>query len=147
MTTLTDAVALAREDNGLAVVSTLRADGTIQSSLINAGVLAHPATGEPVLAYVTYGRVKLANLRVRPQTAATFRRGWQWATVEGRAELAGPDDPQSWLDSEQALARLLRDVFTAAGGTHDDWDAYDATMREQRRVAVLVAPTRIYGNG
>lgn len=57
MTTLTDAVALAREDNGLAVVSTLRADGTIQSSLINAGVLAHPATGEPVLAYVTYGRV------------------------------------------------------------------------------------------
>jgi PPOX class probable F420-dependent enzyme len=147
MTTLTDAVALAREDNGLAVVSTLRADGTIQSSLINAGVLAHPATGEPVLAYVTYGRDKLANLRARPQTAATFRRGWQWATVEGRAELAGPDDPQPWLASEQALGRLLRDVFTAAGGTHDDWDAYDATMREQRRVAVLVAPTRIYGNG
>ncbi|KRE34667.1 pyridoxamine 5'-phosphate oxidase [Mycobacterium sp. Soil538] len=147
MTTLTDAVGLAREDNGLAVVSTLRADGTIQASLINAGVLAHPATGEPVLAYVTYGRVKLANLRERPQTAATFRRGWQWATVEGRAELAGPDDPQPWLGSEQALAGLLRDVFTAAGGTHDDWDAYDATMREQRRVVVLVTPTRIYGNG
>ncbi|BBX69320.1 TIGR03618 family F420-dependent PPOX class oxidoreductase [Mycolicibacterium psychrotolerans] len=147
MTTLTDAVGLAREDNGLAVVSTLRADGTIQASLINAGVLAHPATGEPILAYVTYGRVKLANLRERPQTAATFRRGWQWATVEGRAELAGPDDPQPWLDSEQALAGLLRDVFTAAGGTHDDWDAYDATMREQRRVVVLVTPTRIYGNG
>ena len=147
MTSLTDAVALARDDNGLAVVSTLRADGTIQASLINAGVLAHPATGESVLGYVTYGRVKLANLRARPQTAATFRRGWQWATVEGRADIAGPDDPQPWLDTDQALARLLRDIFTAAGGTHDDWDAYDATMREQRRAAVLVTPTRIYGNG
>ena len=104
-------------------------------------------TGEPVLGYVTDGRVKLANLRARPQTAVTFRRGWQWATVEGRAELGGPDDPQPWLDSDQALARLLRDIFTAAGGTHDDWDAYDRTMREQRRTAVLVTPTRVYTNG
>ncbi|MEH3140925.1 MAG: TIGR03618 family F420-dependent PPOX class oxidoreductase [Mycobacterium kyogaense] len=147
MTTLTDAVALARTQNGLAVVSTLRADLTIQASLINAGALSHPASGEPVLGYVTYGRVKLANLRARPQTAVTFRDGWRWATVEGRAELAGPDDAQPWLDSEQMLAQLLRDIFTAAGGTHDDWEAYDATMREQRRTAVLVTPTRVYSNG
>ena len=145
-TTLTDAVALARDDNGLAVVSTLRADNTIQASLINAGVLGHPASGEPVLAYVTYGRVKLANLRARPQMAATFRRGWQWATVEGHAELAGPDDRQPWLASDAQLAHLLRAIFTAAGGTHDDWDAYDATMREQRRTAVLINPTRVYSN-
>ncbi|OKH71278.1 pyridoxamine 5'-phosphate oxidase [Mycobacterium sp. SWH-M1] len=147
MTSLTDAVALAQSDNGLAVVSTLRADHTIQASLINAGVLLHPASTEPVLGYVTYGRVKLSNLRARPQTAITFRKGWQWATVEGRAELAGPDDAQPWLESEQMLAQLLRDIFTAAGGTHDDWDAYDATMREQRRTAVLVTPTRVYSNG
>jgi PPOX class probable F420-dependent enzyme len=147
MTTLEDAVALGRDDNGLAVVSTLRADHTIQSSLINAGPLPHPATGEPTLGFVTYGKVKLANLRARPQTAVTFRQGWQWATVEGRAELAGPADPQPWLVSDDALARLLRDIFTAAGGTHDDWDEYDTTMREQGRTAVLVTPTRIYSNG
>ncbi len=147
MVTLEDAFALARDDSGLAVVSTLRADQTIQSSLINAGPLAHPGTGAPVLGFVTYGRVKLANLRARPQIAVTFRQGWQWATVEGRAELAGPDDSQPWLASSDALARLLRDVFTAAGGTHDDWDEYDRTMREQRRTAVLIAPTRIYSNG
>ncbi len=147
MTSLRDAVALARDESGLAVVSTVRADLTIQASLINAGALPHPASGDLVLAYVTYGRVKLANLRARPQTAVTFRNGWQWATVEGRAELAGPDDPQPWLDSEKVLAQLLRDIFTAAGGTHDDWDAYDATMREQRRTAVLVTPTRVYSNG
>ena len=146
MTTLSDAVALAAADQGLAVVATLRADQTIQSSLINAGVLTHPATGEPSLAFVTYGRVKLANLRSRPQLAVTFRDGWRWATVEGRAELAGPDDARPWL-TDDGLRLLLREVFTAAGGTHDDWDEYDRVMAEQRRTVVLIAPTRVYTNG
>jgi PPOX class probable F420-dependent enzyme len=147
MTTLTDAVGLAAAESGLAVVSTLRADGTIQASLVNAGVLAHPDTGEPALGFVTYGKVKLANLRARPQLAVTFRNGWQWATVEGNAELAGPDDSRPWLTGADQLRLLLREVFTAAGGTHDDWDAYDRTMAEQRRTVVLVAPTRVYSNG
>jgi PPOX class probable F420-dependent enzyme len=142
MTTLDDAAA----HSGLAVVSTLRADGTIQASLVNAGVLAHPSTGAPVLAFVSYGRVKLANLRVRPQLAVTFRDGWQWATVEGRAELAGPDDPQPWLTGADQLRLLLRAVFSAAGGTHDDWDEYDRVMAEQRRTVVLVTPDRVYSN-
>ena len=46
MTTLQDAAALAAKESGLCVVSTVRADGTVQASLVNAGVLAHPATGE-----------------------------------------------------------------------------------------------------
>ena len=146
MTTLDEAVALARDDSGLTVVSTLRADNTIQASLVNAGVLPHPESGDPVLAFVTYGRVKLANLRARPQLAATFRDGWQWATVEGTAEIAGPDDPQPWLSDADQLRLLLREIFTAAGGTHDDFDEYDRVMAEQRRTAVLVTPERIYGN-
>jgi PPOX class probable F420-dependent enzyme len=147
MTSLSDAVALAAKESGLAVVSTLRADGTIQASLVNAGVLAHPATGDDTLAFVTYGKVKLANLRARPQVAVTFRDGWQWATVEGTVELVGPDDLQPWLTDADALRLLLRDVFTAAGGTHDNWAEYDATMAEQRRAVVLIAPTRVYSNG
>ena len=27
-----------------------------------------------------------------------------------------------------------------------DWDTFDRVMREEGRVAVLVAPTRVYGN-
>jgi PPOX class probable F420-dependent enzyme len=146
MTTLDEAVGLAANDSGLAVVSTVRADGTVQASLVNAGVFPHPASGQATLAFVTYGRVKLANLRARPQIAVTFRDGWQWATVEGNAELAGPDDPQPWL-KDDALRLLLRDVFTAAGGRHDDWAEYDRVMAEQRRTIVLVAPTRVYSNG
>ena len=146
MTTLDEAVGLAASDSGLAVISTVRADGSVQASLVNAGVFAHPESGEPTLAFVTYGRVKLANLRARPQIAATFRDGWRWATVEGTAELAGPDDPQPWL-TDGALRPLLRDVFTAAGGKHDDWTEYDRVMIEQRRTVVLIAPGRVYSNG
>lgn len=147
MTTLRDAVALAAADNGLAVVSTVRADATVQASLVNVGLLPHPATGEQVLGFTTYGKVKLANLRARPQLAVTFRNGWQWATVEGRAELAGPDDAQPWLKDADQLRLLLREVFTAAGGTHDNWDEYDRVMAKQRRAVVLIAPIRVYSNG
>ncbi len=147
MTTLEQAVGLAAGESGLAVIATARADLSVQASLVNAGMIAHPATSEPVLAFVTYGKVKLANLRARPQLSATFRSGWQWATVEGAAELAGPVDPQPWLADAEQLRLLLREVFVAAGGTHDDWDAYDAAMLEQGRTAVLVVPTRVYSNG
>src|SRR5881409_2173199 len=147
MTTLDDAVALAASESGLAVISTVRADGTVQASLVNVGLLAHPAGGAAVLGFTTYGKVKLANLRERPQLAVTFRNGWQWATVEGRAELAGPDDAQPWLKGADQLRLLLRDVFTSAGGTHDDWDEYDRVMAKERRAVVLIAPTRVYSNG
>ncbi len=145
MTSLDEFAALAGKENGLVVVSTLRADATIQSSLVNAGVLGHPRTAQPVVAFVTYGQVKLANLRSRPQVTVTVRSGWAWSSVEGRAELIGPDDPDPSVDAEQ-LRLLLRAVFTAAGGSHDDWDIYDRVMAEQRRAAVLIAPARIYSN-
>lgn len=145
MTSLMEAVALGRDEQGLAVVSTLRSDGTIQSTLVNAGLLDHPVTGNPVLAFVTYGKVKLANLRARPQVTTTFRSGWQWATVEGTADLAGPDDPAPWLDAD-GLRLLLRAVFSAVGGQHDNWPEYDRVMVEQRRTVVLVEPGRVYSN-
>jgi PPOX class probable F420-dependent enzyme len=147
MTNLQDAVALAEPERGLAVVATTRADSTVQASLVNVGMLAHPDSGHPVLGFVTYGKVKLANLRARPQLAVTFRAGWQWATVEGRAELAGPDDAQPWLTDADQLRLLIREVYSAAGGTHEDWQEFDRVMVAERRTVVLVEPTRVYGNG
>ena len=142
---LDDFARLGRAEQGLAVISTVRPDGSVQSSLVNAGVMPHPITGEPSVAFVTYGKVKLANLRRHRQLAATFRSGWRWATVEGRAEIIGPDDPHPAVDGER-LRLLLREVFSCAGGTHDDWTEYDRVMAEQRRAAVLVEPDRIYSN-
>jgi PPOX class probable F420-dependent enzyme len=146
MTDLADFAALARREQGLCVVSTLRADGTIQSSVVNAGVLDHPVTGAPVVAFTTRGgSIKLANLRQRPRVTVVARAGWQWAAAEGPAEIAGPDDRLPGLEPA-ALPALLRDVFTAAGGTHDDWPTYDRVMAEERRAAVLVSPERVYPN-
>lgn len=145
MTTLSDAEAIGSRDKFLAVISTARADGSIQSSLVNAGVLADPDTGQQVVGFVTYGPAKLANLRARPQVTVTFRAGWQWAAIEGRARIIGPDDPAPGADAER-LRLLRREVFTAAGGTHEDWAEFDRVMAAERRAAVLVTPTRIYSN-
>ena len=135
------------KDHGLVSVATTRQDGSVQASVVNAGVLDHPVTGAPVVGLVAQGgSAKLAHLRARPQVAVTFRGGWEWLTVEGRAELAGPDDPLAGLDGER-LRLLLREVFTAAGGTHDDFDEYDRVMAAERRTAVLLTPTRVYGVG
>ena len=136
--------AIVARDHGLAGVSVVRADGTPHASLVNAGVLDHPITGRPVVGYVTYGPVKLRTLRERPATSIMWRAGWQWVGVDGLSELIGPDDPTDGIDAE-GLRLLLRAVFTGAGGTHDDWDTYDRVMREERRVAVLVEPSRVYG--
>ena len=143
MSGLEDFARLVDGDHGLCVVSTLRADGTIQSSVANAGVLPHPVTGDQVVGLVSRGDAhRLANLRVRPRATVVVRAGWQWAAVEGPVELAGPDDQLAGVDAER-LRLLLREIFTAAAGTHDDFDTYDQVMAGERRVAVLVAPARI----
>jgi hypothetical protein len=147
MSDLTAFANLVPLDHGLVVVSTARADGTIQSSVVNAGVIGHPVTGRPAVAFVAgAGSRRLANLRARQRATIVIRAGWQWAGVEGPPELAGPDDPLGGIDGER-LRRLLREIFTAAGGTHDDWPEYDRVMATERRVAVLVGPERTFGNG
>jgi len=146
VTELADFARVAAGDHGLCVASTLRADHTIHASLVNAGVLAHPTLGHDVAAYVAIGGSrKLTHLRARPHATLTARTGWEWATVDGTAELIGPDDPYAGIDGE-ALRLLLRAIFTAAGGTHDDWPTYDRVMLEERRTAVLITPGRVYSN-
>jgi PPOX class probable F420-dependent enzyme len=133
-------------DDGLSVVVTLRADHTPQATVVNAGLTEHPLTGRPAVAFVAAGGTrKLAHLRADATITVVVRAGWRWATVEGRADLVGPDDPRPGIDDE-GLRLLLRKVFTAAGGTHDDWDTYDRVMRDERRTAVFVTPVRAYAS-
>ena len=133
-------------DHGLVTVSALRADGTISSSVVNAGVLPHPVSGATVVGMVVRGGTrKLRYWRERPYANVVIRSGWQWAAAEGPADLIGPDDPEPSIDAER-LRLLLREVFTAAGGTHDDFNTYDQVMRDERRTAVFVHPARVYAN-
>ena len=133
-------------DHGLVVVSTPRDNGTVASSVVNAGVLPHPVTGETVVGMVIRGGTrKLDRLRQRPYANVVARSGWQWAAAEGQVDLAGPDDPMPGVDAER-LRLLLREIFTAAGGTHDDFGEYDRVMLAERRAAVLMHPERVYSN-
>ena len=146
MANIEDFRKLVAGDHGLVVVSVTRGDGTISSSVVNAGVLPHPLTGDTVVGMVVQGGArKLANWRQRPYANVVIRSGWQWAAAEGRVDLIGPDDPEPGIDAER-LRLLLREIFTAAGGTHDNFDTYDWVMREERRAAVLVHPDRVYAS-
>ena len=145
MVQLEDFSRLAVQQDGLAVVSATRADGSVQSSLVNAGVFPHPADGTLVVALVVRGNaLKLRLLRHRPAAAVTVRNDTQWVTVEGTAELVGPDDPHPDIDDGN-LPGMLRAVFLAAGGSHDDWPTFDKVMAEERRAVILVRPNRVYG--
>ncbi len=146
MASIDDVERLVGLDHGLTVFSTVGADGNIQSSVVNGGVLVHPVSGSRILGIVANGGSrKLDNLRARPRASAVLRAGWEWAAVEGPVDLIGPDDSASGFDAS-GVPGLLRDVFVAAGGTHDDWDTYDRVMAEERRTAVLIRPDRIYSN-
>ena len=119
MTTLDDVVALSRLEQYLVVVSTARADGTIQSSLVNAGVIPHPTTGDAVLALVTYGPAKLRNLRAAAPAAPgdLHRRRWHPRRLgrlrrrDGRAAPhRGPDHP------DPRLQQLTTDLISGPVG-------------------------------
>src|SRR5688572_33426329 len=121
MTDLAPFADLVALDHGLSLVVTLRADHTPHTTVVNAGVLPHPLSDADTVAFVAAGATrKLVHLRANPTIAVVVRAGWQWTAVEGSAQLIGPDDPDPDVNGEQ-LRLLLRDIFTAAGGTHDDW--------------------------
>ncbi len=146
MPTIDDVRGFLTDEHGLAVVSTSKHDGAVLSSVVNAGVMDHPTTGQAVAAFVSAGAAaRLAHIRAGRPVTIVARRGWRWVGVTGVADPIGPDDPKSGFDADR-IRRLLRDVFTAAGGTHDDWDDYDRVMLDDRRVAVFVTPDRILGN-
>ena len=97
------------------------------------------------MGFVARGLRKLDHLHADRRATIVARSGWRWAAVEGEVDIFGPDDAHPDVDGER-LRLLLRDVFTAAGGTHEDWDAYDRTMLDERSAAVLVVPRRTYPN-
>ncbi len=146
MPDLADVRSFLADEHGLAVVSTVQTSGTrVLSSVVNCGVHPHPLTGEECVAFVSRGSAaRLDHIRAGSDVTITARRGWRWVGVTGPAQIVGPDDGAA-LDAE-SLRLLLRTVFQAAGGQHDDYDDYDRVMALERRAAVFVVPARVVGN-
>ncbi|MDH6288058.1 hypothetical protein M2275_002964 [Rhodococcus opacus] len=61
-----------------------------------------------------------------------------------RNSLARTIHSHGW--TPERLRLLLREIFVAAGGTHDNWTEFDRVMAADRRTPVLIRPDRIYSN-
>src|SRR5512135_3925360 len=101
---------LGAAEHGLVVIATVRPDGTVHTSVVNAGVTDDPFTGRSCVGLVVRADArKLAYLRASGRAAVVFRSSWEWATVEGPTRILGPDDPQPGFDPAD-LPALLRTV-------------------------------------
>ena len=116
MQDLEKAKAYLSKETGLATVSTTQRDGRVLSSVVNCGVSDHPITGISSVALVSMGNAaRITHIRRGSEVTVAIRRGWNWISVTGPAEIVGPDNLPEGIDSE-ALRLLLREVYQAAGG-------------------------------
>ncbi|MDW3177042.1 MAG: PPOX class F420-dependent oxidoreductase [Acidimicrobiia bacterium] len=113
------------------VLSTVRADGRPQMSLVTGAMLPE---GRMVVA--TYpSRVKVKNIRRNPLVSIAVMGGEfndAWVQIDGDAEI---------LDMPEASDALV-EYFRAISGEHDDWDEYRQAMLDQGKCAIMVTPTR-----
>jgi len=135
---------LAAADHHLAVFTTARADGSVHASVVSAGVVADPVDGSPGVAAVVRGDArKLDLLRRSGRATVVVKAGWQWAAVSGPVRLVGPDDG---TDLGLDVPDIVRAVYRAAGGEHEDWAEFDRVMAAERRCAVFVRAQRVSAN-
>ena len=134
------------EETGLATVSTTQVDGRVLSSVVNCGIIQHPLTGATCVAFVSGSNAaRLKHIDRGSQVTISVRRGWAWSSVTGPADLIRTENLPDSIDTEK-MRLLLRKVFHAAGGVHDDLEEYDRAMAEEGRVVICVTPERILGN-
>ena len=134
------------EETGLATVSTTQADGRVLSSVVNCGMIKNPLTGDTCVAFVSGSKAaRLRHIDRGSQVTVNVRRGWIWSSVTGPADLIRPESLPESIDAGQ-MRLLLREVFHAAGGVHDDLEEYDRAMAQEERVVVCITPKRILGN-
>ena len=135
---------LAAGDHNLAVFTTAGLDGTVHASVVSAGVIDDPIDGHAGVGAVVGGATrKLTLLRESGTASVVFKNGFEWAAVTGPVRLIGPEDG---IEFGLDVPEVIRSVFRAAGGTHEDWDEFDRVMAEDCRCAVFVGATRITGN-
>ena len=147
MSDLGDFIRISGADSGLCVITTTHDDATMQASVVNAGVLDHPVSGAAVVGLVARGdSVKLRHLRTRPRVTLVAKVGMGVGRSGGNGRAVRPRRSVRGSRPRRSAAPA-RAVFTAAGGTHDDWDEYDRVMVADRRTVVFVDPERVYSNG
>jgi len=111
------------------VLTTFRADGSLQSSPVTGGV---DAQGRIVIA--TYPqRAKSANIRRTPRASVVVLSdefNGPYVQVDGEAEVIGLPD----------AVEPLVEYFRVISGEHPDWDEYRQAMVDQGKCLIRVTP-------
>ncbi|MCF6468058.1 PPOX class F420-dependent oxidoreductase [Nonomuraea sp. MG754425] len=117
--------------NHHAVLLTRHRDGRPQMSPVTAGV----QDGRVVIS-TRETAVKALNARRDPEVSLcvfTDRFFGEWIQIDGTAELV------SLPEAMEPLISYYRDI----SGEHPDWDDYRAAMTRERRLVMLITPTRV----
>jgi PPOX class probable F420-dependent enzyme len=113
------------------VLTTFRADGSLQSSPVTGGI---DAQGRVVIASYPQ-RAKCANIRHR-QTASVVvlsdEFNGAYVQVDGDAEVIDLPDAEE----------LLVDYYRAIAGEHPDWSEYRQAMLDQGKCLIRITPRR-----
>ena len=118
------------EANHRGVLTTFRRSGATQMSILLCG----PYRGT-VAFVIQDSTAMLANLRRDPQCSVlAVTSDWSGYIVAG-----GEASIHDWgnTDPEQ-LRIMLREVFLASGGHHDNWEEYDRVVMAEQRAVVMV---------
>ena len=125
-------------ENHQAVLTTFRANGAAQMSIVTVGVY-----GDGAGFTTTEDRAKLHNLARNPRCSLLVSKSdwWGYLVLEGSARVLRRGDAD-----EDELRDALRGIYRAASGQeHPDWEEYDAAMVADRRAAIVVIPDHVYG--
>lgn len=113
------------------VLTTFRADGSLQTSPVTGGVDEH---GRIVIASYPQ-RAKSVNIGRTPRASVTVLSdefNGPYVQVDGDAER---------IDLPEAVEALV-DYFRAVAGEHPDWDEYRQAMVDQRKCLLRITPVR-----
>jgi PPOX class probable F420-dependent enzyme len=111
------------------VLTTFRADGSLQSSPVTGGV---DDQGRLVISSYPQ-RAKSANIRRTPKASVVVLSdefNGAYVQVDGDAEV---------IDGPDAVEPLV-DYYRAIAGEHPDWDEYREAMRKQGKCLIRVTP-------
>lgn len=113
------------------VLTTFRADGSLQSSPVSGGV---DEQGRVVIASYP-GRAKSVNIRRTPKASVVVLSdefNGAYVQIDGDAEV---------IDLPEAVEPLV-DYFRVIAGEHPDWQDYRRAMVEQGKCLIRVTPRR-----
>ncbi|MCK8614239.1 PPOX class F420-dependent oxidoreductase [Gordonia sp. C13] len=123
----------------LGVLATIKSSGLPQLSPVTP---FYDRDADTIYVSMTEGRAKTVNLRRDPRAAleVTGPDRYTWATAEGDVTLIGPS-----TDPRGPEVEALVDYYRKAAGEHPDWDEYRSVMVSDRRVLMVMAVRRVYG--